>query len=106
MSHADPITLAICRRCDEDDELYSRVKKLRKKLGYKEIFHLESVRCVRVCESPCNIEYSGDKRSTYTRTEVHQKRDVEAVVQAAVDYAKLSKGEELPERKLPGTAAF
>jgi predicted metal-binding protein len=99
------VTLSICFRCDEREALFERVKQLRKKRGLKEIFRVEQVRCVRVCETPCNIEYSGEKRSTSTRTRVDAVRDADAVVRAAVAYALLSRGEELPERLWPGISA-
>ena len=49
--------------------------------------------------------FEGKKRSTYTRTEVHAVKEVEAVVEAARAYALLEPGEELPERLLPGVSA-
>jgi predicted metal-binding protein len=105
--------VSICRRCEDEDErdagngelLFESVKALRKQLGLKELFDLESVKCLGLCRSPCNVMFEGDKRSTYTRTQVHAKLEPMAVVQAARAYAALAPGEELSERKLPGLSA-
>lgn len=102
--------VSICRRCEDDDEhasgngelLYQSVKALRKKLGLKEVFELDGVKCLGLCRSPCNVMFEGSKRSTYLRTQVHATLEAEAVVQAARAYAALAPGEELSERKLPG----
>ena len=102
--------ISICRRCEDDDEseagngelLYQEVKALRKKLGLKEVFDVEGVRCLGMCRSPCNVMFEGKKRSTYVRTQVHAVHEAEVVVQAARAYADLEPGEELPERRLPG----
>ena len=105
-----PPLISICRRCEDDDEreacdgeaLYQAVKALRKKLGLKEVFELEGVKCLGLCRSPCNVMFEGSKRSTYLRTQVHAVLEAETVVQAARAYAALEPGEELSERKLPG----
>lgn len=105
--------VSICTRCEDDDDtdagrgelLYDNVKALRKKLGLKELFDVERVKCMSLCDTPCNVMFEGKKRSTYTRTRVHAVREVEAVVFAARAYAELEPGEELPERKLPGIHA-
>ena len=94
-------TLTICTKCDRGDELYERVRALRKERGLKETFKVDDVRCLGICEAVV-IQLEGKKRSTYLRSHVHAKRDVERVVDAAVHYAALSPGEELPERDLPG----
>ena len=102
--------VSICRRCEDDEGrdsgngelLYERVKALRKKLGLKDLFELEGVRCLGLCRSPCNVQFEGPKRSTYLRTQVHATLEAEAVVQAARAYAALAPDEELSERKLPG----
>lgn len=106
------VLVSICRRCEDEDErdsgngqlLYESVKKLRKELGLKELFDLDDVKCLSLCRSPCNVMFEGKKRSTYTRTQVHAVKEVEAVVRAARAYAELEPGEELPERLLPGLA--
>ncbi len=102
--------VSICVRCDEGkgaegEKLYERVKKLRKRLGLKALFDVEDVRCLSLCDAPCNVLFEGKKRSTYTRTEVHSGKDALTVVQAATAYALLEPGEELPERLLPGVSA-
>lgn len=102
--------ISICRRCEDDDGhdagngelLYEQVKALRKKLGLKDVFDVEGVRCLGLCRSPCNVMFEGKKRSTYVRTQVHAVLEAEAVVQAARAYAALEPGEELSERRLPG----
>lgn len=107
------VVISICRRCEDDDErargdgqlLYESVKKLRKQRGLKELFDVDDVKCLSLCRSPCNVMFEGKKRSTYTRTEVHAVKEVEAVVEAARAYALLEPGEELPERLLPGVSA-
>ncbi len=102
--------LTICVRCDEGkgacgEALYDAVRKLRKERGYKHLFDLDDTRCLKLCDSPCNAMFEGKKRSTYTRTELHSKRDAESLVEAARAYALLRPGEELPERLLPGSSA-
>jgi len=105
--------VSICKRCEDEDErdagrgelLFESVKELRKKLGLKDVFELEAVKCLGLCRSPCNVMFEGDKRSTYTRTQVHAVLEPMAVVQAARAYAALSPGEELSERRLPGLSA-
>ena len=102
--------ISICRRCEDDDEseagngerLYQEVKALRKKLGLKEVFDVEGVKCLGMCRSPCNVMFEGKKRSTYVRTQVHAIEEAAAVVLAARAYAALEPGEELSERTLPG----
>ncbi|MCU0701116.1 MAG: DUF1636 family protein [Myxococcaceae bacterium] len=107
-------TLTICRRCEPDDAddetqtgeaLFQAVKALRKARGLKPLFKVEGIKCLRLCRQACNLVLEGKKRSTYTRSQVDAVRDVEAVVAAAVAYAKLSPGEELSERRLPGVSA-
>lgn len=100
-------TVSICVRCDDGRAgdgaaLFKRVKKLRKRLGLKEAFAVDEVRCLGHCGNGCVLSFEGKKRSTYTRTQVDAERDVEAVVQAALAYGALAPGEELPERRLPG----
>ena len=85
--------------------LYQSVKALRRERGLKPLFALEGVSCLKLCDSPCNVMLEGSKRSTYTRTEVNAVAEVELVVQAACDYARLERGQELPERRLPGVSA-
>ena len=59
--------ISICRRCEDDEEseagngelLYQEVKALRKKLGLKEVFDVEGVRCLGMCRSPCNVMFEG-----------------------------------------------
>ena len=107
-------TLLICRRCvnndvDDDDadrqtgeNLYQNVKALRRQLEFKKVFAVEGVKCLSLCDTPCNVQFEGKKRSTYTRSELDAARDVDQLVKAAVAYAALEPGEELPERLLPG----
>lgn len=103
-------TVSICTRCDDGGKsgdgarLFERVKKLRKELELKDVFALEESGCLGLCHAPCNVLFEGKKRSTYLRTEVHAKKDAEAVVLAARAYAALEPGQELPERLLPGAA--
>lgn len=105
--------VSICVRCEDEresdagrgEDLYDAVKKLRKRWGLKDVFDLEATKCMGLCDSPCNVIFEGKKRSTYTRTQVHAVREVEAVVQAARAYAALEPGEELSERQLPGQSA-
>lgn len=104
-------TLFICRRCetDSDDEagetLYQAVKALRRERGLKPVFAVEGVKCLKLCDAGCAVELEGKKRSTYSRVHVDPSRDVAAVVDAAVAYAALEPGQELPERRLPGESA-
>ena len=93
--------LSICTRCDDGDDLFDAVKARRKQLDAKDLFKVESVRCLKCCREGIAIEYSGSKRSTYTRVNI-KKKHAHDVVDAAIAYAKLSPGEELRERKLPG----
>jgi predicted metal-binding protein len=93
--------LTICTRCDRGDELFERVKRLRKERALREEFKLDEVRCLGVCE-PCVIQLEGKKRSTYLRSRVHAKHDAERVLDAARAYAALAPGEELRDRELPG----
>ncbi|MDX2012335.1 MAG: DUF1636 family protein [Myxococcaceae bacterium] len=106
-------TLTICRRCEPDDAddeaqtgeaLFQAVKALRKARGLKPVFKVEGSKCLGLCRQACNLVFEGKKRSTYTRSQVAA-RDAETVVVAAVAYAKLAPGEELPERRLPGVSA-
>lgn len=102
--------ISICVRCDEGrgqrgEDLFDAVKKLRKRLGYKPLFDVDAVKCLSLCDSPCNVQFEGKKRSTYTRTELNSDRDALAVVTAARAYALLEPGGELPERLLPGVDA-
>ena len=96
--------LLICTRCEDGDDVYERVKKLRKQRELKEVFKLEEVRCLDLCDSPCTMQLEGKKRSTIARVGL-SKRDAEQIVDVACAYAALAPGEELPERALPGTHA-
>lgn len=100
-------TLTICTRCDEGksgdgERLYERLRKLRKELELKDVFELDEVQCLGLCDSPCNVMLEGKKRSTYVRTNLHAKKDAEALIEAMRAYAALEPGQELPERMLPG----
>lgn len=102
-------TVSICVRCDDGRAgdgaaLFKRVKKLRKQRGLKEHFAVDEVRCLGLCGAGCVVQFEGKKRSTYLRAQVHAEREPEAVVEAALAYAALEPGEELPERRLPGQA--
>jgi len=109
------VRLAICTSCRPrkkwsggdpaafiGDDLFHAVKKLRKARGLKEVFAVDETECLKNCDAPCSIEFSGRKRSTYTRVCVSSLHDVAAVVDAAVAYAALEPDRELPERLLPG----
>lgn len=108
-------TLTICRRCEPDDAdgdesrsgeaLFQRVKALRKAAGLKGVFKVEGTKCLHQCRWACSAMFEGKKRSTYTRSELDAERDAQALVDAAVAYARLAPGEELPERRLPGVSA-
>lgn len=100
------VLLEICERCEQSksstgEKLYDAVKAIRRERALKEVFKVEQVRCLKCCDRPCAVELSGKKRSTYTRTDVSVD-DAAALVDAAVRYAALQPGEELPERALPG----
>jgi predicted metal-binding protein len=97
----DRPTLYICTRCDGGERLYDDVRACRKARGLKEVFKVDDVSCLKCCDDAIAIEFSGKKRSTYTRVNV-RKKDAEHVVDAAVAYAGLRPGEELRERDLPG----
>lgn len=94
--------LSICTRCEHGDDLHRRVRALRKERGLKEVFKVEEIRCLDLCDNPCAIQLEGKRRSTYLRGHIHPKDDVERVVAAAAAYAALTPGNELPERLLPG----
>jgi predicted metal-binding protein len=94
-------TLTICTRCHGGEALYEAVRERRRELCLKEVFKLEEERCLKCCSEPIALELSGKKRSTYTRLDV-RKKDADVVIAAAVAYAALEPGEELPERLLPG----
>lgn len=109
------VVLTICRSCRPrkrqkvsdptpytGEVLYKAVKALRRERGLKEVFAVEKADCLKMCDSPCALEYSGKKRSTYGRIAVNAVTDVVQVVEAAVAYADLTPGRELPERVLPG----
>ena len=87
------------------ETLYQNVKALRRQLELKKVFAVEGVKCLRLCDTPCNIQFEGKKRSTLTRSEVNAVTDVAQVVKAMQAYAELGPGEELPERVLPGVWA-
>ena len=93
--------LTICTRCERGDELLERVKRLRRERELRDVFKVDEVHCLGVCE-PGVIQLEGKKRSTYLRSRVHAKHDVERVVDAACAYAKLAPGEELRDREMPG----
>ena len=94
-------TLTICTRCDGGEKLLDAVKALRRAEGLRDVFKVEGERCMDCCHDPIAIEFSGKKRSTYTRVDI-RKRDAASLVAAAVAYAELSPGQELRERDLPG----
>ncbi len=107
-------TLLICRSCERKgatsdawsgEVLYQAVKALRRERGLKEVFELEGVDCLRLCDTPCNLQLEGKKRSTVTRSEVNALVEPARVIDAACAYARLTPGEELPERGLPGVFA-
>lgn len=85
--------------------MYQAVKALRKERHLKEVFELEGVNCLRLCETPCNLQLEGKKHPTVTRSEVNALVEPARVVEAACAYARLEPGEELPERALPGVFA-
>jgi predicted metal-binding protein len=91
-------------RAGDGAALFKRVKKLRKQRGLKEHFALEDSGCLGACGAGCVVQFEGKKRSTYLRAQVHAEREAEAVVEAALAYAALEPGGELPERRLPGQA--
>jgi predicted metal-binding protein len=107
--------LSICVRCgtrrrgdDEDgtgQDLYDEVKAQRKARGLKELFKVEDIKCLGLCDEPCAIQLEGKKRSTIARVRVRPSRDAALLVEAARAYAALSPGQELPERLLPGEHA-
>lgn len=109
--------LRICTRCsaqraEQKDKaacdgqgLLEQVKALRKQRDLKKVFKVEEVRCLKECRTPCVVELVGIKRSTYLRIAIHARHDAEAVVNAAVLYAQLAPGRELPESALPGDDA-
>ncbi len=94
-------TLYICIRCDGGERLYNDVRACRAERGLKDVFKVDDVSCLKCCDDAIAIEFSGKKRSTYTRINV-RKKDAEHVVEAAAAYAALHPGEELRERDLPG----
>ncbi len=104
--------LLICRSCEgkgahtgdvwSGEALYQSVKSLRKERHLKDLFELEGVDCLSLCDTPCNAQLEGRKRSTVTRTQVNALVEADRLVDAAVAFARLEPGEELPERKLPG----
>jgi len=96
--------LLICTRCEDGDDLYERVKKVRKARALKEVFKVDEVRCLDLCDSPCTMQLEGKKRSTIARVGL-SKQDAEKIVDVACAYAALAPGEELPERSLPGQHA-
>ena len=107
-------TLLICRSCqrkgaDTDawsgEALYQAVKALRKERHLREVFELEGVDCLRLCDTPCNLQLEGKKRATVTRSRVNALVEPARVVEAACAFARLEPGQELPERTLPGVIA-
>src|SRR5262249_1536410 len=97
-------TLLVCTRCERGDKLYARVRRLRKLRGLKQTFKLDEARCLDLCDAPCAIQLEGKNRSTVARTSLVPE-DAEAVVDAAVAYAGLAPGDEIPSRALPGEHA-
>ena len=103
-------TLSICTRCtlkkkrDDGADLYERVRELRRERELKELFKVDEVHCLGLCDTPCAIQLEGKKRSTYSRVKLAPE-DAEALVAAAIAYAHLAPGQELPERALPGEHA-
>lgn len=100
--------LTICRRCERDDDdsgeaLFQAVKALRKARGLKPVFKVKGAECLHQCRWGLAVELEGKKRSTYLRIELRE-ADAEALVETACAYARLEPGEELPERRLPGTS--
>jgi predicted metal-binding protein len=88
-------------RCEHGDDLLSRVRALRKARDLKAMFKIKELRCLDVC-APCVIQLEGNKRSTYLRSHIHAKDDVDRLVTVACAYAALAAGHELSERALPG----
>ncbi len=97
-------SLLICTKCDGGDALYERTRNLRKQRELKEVFKVEEVRCLSLCDAPCAVQLEGKKRSTVSRTALDA-RDAERLVDVASAFAALRPGEDLPERALPGEHA-
>ena len=109
-----PPTLLICRSCERKratsdawsgEVLYQAVKAMRRERGLKNVFELEGVDCLRLCDTPCNVQLEAKKRATVTRSEVNALVEPARLVDAACAYARLKPAEELPERSLPGVVA-
>lgn len=107
--------LSICVRCrphDRDrtagpahgDELAEKVRSLRRQLKLKEVFKVEEVNCLSLCDTPCAVQLEGKKHPTMARIGVRND-DAERLVHAMRAYAVLAPGQELPERMLPGEHA-
>jgi predicted metal-binding protein len=107
--------LSVCTRCGTKrrhrdaargtgEDLAEAVRALRKKLGLKEVFKIEEVHCLSLCDSPCAVQLEGKKRSTIARVGLSVD-DAAALIEAARAYAALMPGQELPERALPGEHA-
>lgn len=94
--------LSICVRCEHGDDLHRRVRALRKERELKQDFKVDAVSCLGLCDDPCAVKLEGRERSTYLRSCLHPRHDVERIVLAARAYATLARGQELPERMLPG----
>ncbi len=106
-------TLFICRSCEKKrggdawsgELLFQTVKTLRRDRGLKDLFGLEGVDCLDRCDTPCNVQLEGKKRSTLARSDVNALVEGAPLVEAAAAYARLEPGKELLERVLPGSAA-
>ncbi len=101
--------LFVCLKCErkrgDGQSLHDAVRALRREQDLKPVFKVEGVKCLDWCDTPCVIKLKGPKRSTYTRVRLSGGEDAPAVVRAAVAYAQLEPGQELPERALPGDSA-
>lgn len=114
----DPVSrpvLSICVRCRtrgrgvggtsaRGDELADAVRALRKQRALKNLFKVDELDCLSLCDTPCAAQLEGRKRSTITRVGLRPS-DAERLVEAACAYAALEPGQDLPERLLPGEHA-
>ena len=98
-------TVDVDRAAGRGALLFEAVRAIRKQRGVQDVFKVEEVRCLGMCDEPCNVELKGKRRSTCARTRLSALTDAAAVVDMACAYAALSPAEELPERGLPGDHA-